>query len=264
MNRRYFSSLFAGAAGGAIASCQSVNVSDQRPITLKVSAAASLKRAMEAVRSAYRLVSSEVAIDYNFGGSGSLAQQIVQGAPVDIFISAAPDWMNLLSRDERLLENSRRDVLKNSLVLVVSNLDDTATIKSWTLNDLKRSRIKKIAIGEPNSVPVGRYAREALQSAGLFDALQSKLVLGKDASQVLAYVLARNVAAGIVYATDAKKINGVQVGVAIAQQTHSPIRYPAAVIKNSRHQAAAQRFLDFLSDKVAADIFRENGFELVE
>ena len=263
MDRRRFGVLLATGMAGAVASCQSREVISSAPsVVLKVSAAASLKAAMEQVKVAYARANSSVGIAYNFGASGALAQQIVQGAAVDVFVSAAPSWMDLLADKKLLLEKSRRNLLQNSLVLIIPESNDAVLSTVFAFEELESSRFKKIAIGEPNSVPVGRYAEEFLRSAGLYDKLRSKLVLGKDSSQVLIYVAARQVDAGIVYATDAQKTDGVRLMAEIKADTHSPILYPVAVVKNSQHLSEAQAFVDFLFGKVAAEFFLADGFKL--
>ena len=264
MNRRRFGVLLAGMAG-TVASCQSREVISSAPsVVLKVSAAASLRTAMEQVQVAYARENSAVGIAYNFGASGALAQQIVQGAAVDVFVSAAPNWMDLLADKRLLLEKSRRNLLQNSLVLIVPESNDAVLSTVFAFEELESSRFKKIAIGEPNSVPVGRYAEEFLRSAGLYDKLRSKLVLGKDSSQVLIYVAARKVDAGIVYATDAQKTDGVRLMAEIKADTHSPIVYPVAVVKSSEHLLEAQAFVNFLFGRVAAEFFLADGFELAK
>ena len=265
MNRRRFGVLLAGTAG-AIASCRSTEevVSSTPSVVLRVSAAASLKGVMERVQVAYEQENAAVAIVYNFGSSGALAQQIVQGGRVDAFISAAPGWIDSLSRAGLLLESSRQDLLKNSLVLVVPGDDDTLTSTVFAFESLKDDRFERIAIGEPESAPVGDYAKESLQAMGLYDDLRSKLVLGKDSSQVLTYVAAGEVEAGIVYATDAAKTDGVRLVAKIGADTHSPIVYPVAVIKESEHLGESRAFVDFLLSEVAAEIFLADGFELAK
>lgn len=265
MDRRRFGVLLVGMAG-AVASCGADEMgSNELPsVALKVSAATSLKAVMERIQVAYEQENPDVAVTYNFGASGTLAQQIAQGAQVDVFISAAPSWMDVLAEDGLLLEISQRDLLENSLVVVVPSSDDAALSTMFAFEALKSDRFKKIAVGEPESVPVGSYAREALQSTGLFDALQPKLVLGRDSAQVLIYVAGGEVDAGIVYATDAEKTDGVQLLAEIEGGVHSPIVYPVAVVDRSKNSAAAQAFVDFLFSEVAAEIFLAGGFELAK
>ena len=222
-----------------------------------VSTAASLQAVMRLVQSEYIQDQPGISIVDNFGASGSLAQQIVQGAPADVFLSASPDWMDALDRQGLILENSRKNLLKNSLVLAVPKSDAVTT----RFEDLKADRIRRVAIGEPESVPAGKYAKEALSRLGLFDGLQSKLVLGKDVRQVLAYVETGSVEAGLVYSTDALASDKVRVVATVPANVHSPILYPIAVVKASKNAAAALSFVSFLSTQTARKIFIASGFD---
>ena len=262
MDRRRFGLLLVGMAGAA-AGCQSAQrrtVMPQR--TLRVSAATSLQGVMSRMQVAFEQENPEVAIAYNFGASGALAQQILQGADADVFISAAPRWMDALAEAGRLVEASRRDLLENRLVVVVPRSEDRLLSTVFAFEELRSDRFERIAVGEPESVPVGSYAQEALQSIGLFEELRPKLVLGRDSAQVLIYVAGGEVDAGIVYATDAEKTDGVALLAEIEGGAHSPIVYPVAVVEGSEQVEAAQAFVDFLFGGVAAELFLADGFEL--
>ena len=157
------------------------------------------RSALAEIKTVYQGSNPNVNITYNFGASGALAQQIQQGAPVDIFFSAAIKQMNGLQQANLLLNETRRNLLTNRLVLITPK-------NSVVLSDFKQltdARIKKIAIGEPKSVPVGQYTQEILTKIGLWQQLQPKLVLGNNVRQVLTFVESGNVDAGIVYTTDA-------------------------------------------------------------
>jgi molybdate transport system substrate-binding protein len=231
------------------------------PVELTVSAAASVQDALKEVQGAYGSeVAPNVTITYNFGSSGSLAQQIAQGAPSDVFLSASPKWMDDLEAKGQLLEGSRRDLLRNAMVLIVPQ--DKATVADF--KDLDLASVEKVAIGEPESVPAGTYAKEVLTTLNLFEALQPKLVFGKDVRQVLAYVATGNVDAGLVYATDAIGSDQVQVVATAPADSHAPIIYPVAVVGDSEDTEAAQGFVDFLSSDRAIAIFRDYGFGMAE
>ena len=269
MNRRRFTILAALSAGlGAIACSQakvpSASVTSIPPanaseptVELTVSVAASVQDAMKDIQAAYQETAPKVTITYNFGSSGSLAQQIAQGAPVDVYLSASPQWMDDLAAKGEILDGSRQALLQNALVLVVPQ----SKTEVVSFPDLSTDSVGKVAIGEPESVPAGRYAKEALASLDLFDSIQSKLVFAKDVRQVLAYVETGNVDAGLVYATDAQLSDQVQ-SIAIAPaETHAPIIYPIAVVQDSDAQAAAIAFVDFLSSDTATAIFQDYGFD---
>ncbi len=271
MNRRNFTALIVLTASlSAIACAQvlppsapvaSLTASNSSPtIKLTVSAAASVQDAMKDVQVAYQEVAPQVKITYNFGSSGSLAQQINQGAPVDVFLSASPLWMDDLESKSGILADSRQDLLQNAMTLVVpKNATDVASFQ-----DLSTDQTQKIAMGEPESVPAGRYAKEVLDTLNLFDVIQPKLVFAKDVRQVLAYVETGNVDAGLVYATDAQMTDRVQAIATAPTATHAPIIYPVAVVQESDELEAAQAFVEFLASEPATAIFQGYGFGMAE
>jgi molybdate transport system substrate-binding protein len=232
----------------------------QETVALTISVAASVQDAMKEVQTAYQTEAPGITITYNFGSSGSLAQQISQGAPTDVFLSASKQWMDDLEGQGQILEGSRKDLLLNSLVLIVPK--DKTEVTDFT--DLDTDKIGKLALGEPESVPAGKYARETLTAMNLFEALQPKLVFGKDVRQVLSYVETGNVDAGLVYATDAKVSDQVQIVATAPADSHAPIIYPVGVVADSQHAEAAQSFVDFLSSDTAVGIFQSYGFTMAE
>jgi molybdate transport system substrate-binding protein len=226
---------------------------------LTVSAAISLKDALDEVRTVYISENPGASLAMNYGASGTLQLQIEQGAPVDIFLSAAPKQMNALAAKGLLLDGTRKDILRNEVVLIVPK-NSTARIGSF--RDLARADVKQIALGEPVTVPAGLYAKQVLTSLGIYDAVNAKAVLAKDVRQVLTYVETGNVDAGIVYSTDALSSSKVKVVATAPANSHDPVIYPAAVIKDSKKPAAARAFLDFLSGARASAIFKKYGFSL--
>ncbi|PSB07905.1 molybdate ABC transporter substrate-binding protein [Pleurocapsa sp. CCALA 161] len=227
-----------------------------QPLDLTVSAATSLQDALEAIKPMYKNNQPEVDITYNFGSSGSLQQQIEQGAPVDIFISAAAKQMDALEAKNLLLPETRRDLLRNKVVLIVSK--DNTTIKSF--EDLGTDALTSIALGESESVPAGKYAEEILTSLGILDAVTPKAVYGKDVRQVLNYVATGNVDAGIVYISDAKASEDVKIVATAPEDSHSPVIYPIAVLQDSANPEAAKELEDFLFTPEAQTMFQEYGF----
>ncbi len=215
---------------------------------------------MKEVQAAYQDEAPEVSITYNFGSSGSLAQQIAQGAPSDIFLSASKKWMDDLETDGQILPDSRQDLLLNALVAIAPREQN----ELQTLEDLATDKAAKVAIGEPDSVPAGRYAKDALTSLNLFETLTPKMVFAKDVRQVLAYVETGNVDAGLVYATDAKISDRVRVIATAAPETHAPIVYPVGIVADSDNVAAARDFVDFLNSETASAIFTEYGFTIAD
>lgn len=223
---------------------------------LTVSAAVSLKDALDKIASLYSSEQPGTPIHFNLGGSGTLQRQIEQGAPVDIFISASPKEMDSLEAQGLLLAGTRRNLVKNRIVLIVP--EGTGAISNF--QDLTKPAAKVIAVGEPQTVPAGKYAQEVLTHLGLYDLLKPKLVLGKDVRQVLTYVETGNADAGIVYATDAKASKKVRVVATAPEDSHSPVIYPAAVVKNSANPAGAKAFLEFLAGEKARAVFQKYGF----
>lgn len=265
MKKRYVLRFAAWSAVIAItvlaASCSQAPTTPSRtqqtvPVTLTVSAAASLKDALQAIQPLYGQQQPQVQLTYNFGASGSLQRQIEQGAPVDVFISAAAKQMDALQQNGLLVDSTRQNLLKNQVVLIVPKDADAVT----GFQDLVSDRVKKVAIGEPQSVPAGKYAQEVLTSFKIFQLLQPKLVFGKDVRQVLSYVETGNVDAGIVYKTDGKRSNQVKMVATAPETSHSPVLYAIAVVKASKNTAAAKEFVQFLSGSAAGAVFEKSGF----
>ncbi|WP_026104308.1 molybdate ABC transporter substrate-binding protein [Anabaena sp. PCC 7108] len=225
---------------------------------LLISAAASLKDVMEEIKPLYQQTQPNVNISYNFGSSGALQQQIEQGAPADMFISAAKRQVDALEQKGLLVPGTRHIIAKNRLVLVVPN--NVVGVSSFY--NLKDAKIKKIAIGETRSVPAGQYAKQVLEKLKIWTQVQSKLVFANNVRQVLASVESGNADAGLVYATDAKISNQVNVVVAADEKYHSPIIYPLAVLKRSKKIDSAKEFSQFLSTNQAQAVFKKYGFIL--
>jgi molybdate transport system substrate-binding protein len=237
-------------------SASTVSPVKQENVQLTISAAASLKEALGEITPLYSKSKSNVAIRNNFGSSGDLQQQIINGAPVDVFISAAAKQMDELQKKDLIVADTRRDLLSNRLVLIVpADKSDTSDLK-----DLTKANIERIAIGDPRSVPVGQYAEQALTKLELLQDGQSKFVLGNNVRQVLQFVESGNAQAGIVYATDAKTSTKVKVVQVIDVKLHKPIVYPIAVLQKSSNQPSAKSYLEFLSSEPAKTIFEKYGF----
>lgn len=232
----------------------------QQGTSLTVSAAISLSNALQEIKPLYEQSQQSAKIKYNFGASGALQQQIEQGAPVDVFVSAALKQMDSLQQKGLIVPETRRNLLTNRLVLVVpENGRSLASFK-----DLTSSQIKRIAVGEPKSVPAGQYTEEVFENLGIFQQVKPKLVYGNNVRQVLTFVETGNVDAGIVYLTDAKESDKVRQVATAAENLHSPIVYPIAVLKNSKNIPTARGFVQFLSGNVAREIFEKYGFSMAD
>lgn len=220
-------------------------------VKLTISSAISLKDVMEEIKPVYQKKYPQVEIIYNFASSGSLQRQIEQGAPVDVFISAAMDKMDALQKQDLLLPKTRRDLFKNQMVLIVPQ--DSSKINNFT--DLTNNNLNAIALGEPNSVPAGKYAQEILTSFNIAQQVNSKAVYAKDVRQVLNYVATGNADAGIVYLTDAQTSDRVKIVATAPATSHSPIVYPVAVIKDSSNPEAAKNLVEFLTTAQVQTLF---------
>jgi molybdate transport system substrate-binding protein len=224
---------------------------------LIVSAAASLTDAIQEIEAGYGHDHPNVELRNNFGSSGTLAGQIEEGAPVDVFLSAASKPMDDLEARGLIVAGSRRDLLRNSLVLIVPRGSHLGGFK-----ELEDASVRTIALGDPESVPAGRYGKETLVALHLMDSVQRKLVLAKDVRQVLAYVETGNADAGLVYATDAAISSNVRVAATAPESSHDPIVYPAAAVASGHHEAAAREFVEYLESAAAKAAFEKRGFTI--
>lgn len=235
----------------------STNVTQAKPTEVMVSAAASLQTSLTELQKAYAKKKTDVTLTFSFGASGTLQQQIEQGAPVDLFISAGKSQMDALEQKNLLVKDSRIDLLGNDLVLITGKDNSKVT----SLDDLSKSSVAQISIGTPKSVPAGQYAQDALTSLKLWDTLQPKLVMAKDVTSVLNYVETGNADAGFVYRSDAQGSTKVKVVAVVPESSHKPIVYPAAVILSTKNKQAAEDFLKYLQSSEAQQVFAKAGFK---
>ncbi|MBD2432351.1 MULTISPECIES: molybdate ABC transporter substrate-binding protein [Fischerella] len=230
----------------------------QQRVSLTVSSAIALREPLQDIKTAYQRQQPNTNITYNFGASGALQQQIESGASVDVFISAAPKQMDALETKGLLLDNTRRNLVTNRIVLIVPKASQGIS----NLQDLTKSQVKRIAIGNPKSVPIGQYSEEIFKNLGMTEKIKSRLVFGNTVRQVLGYVASGNVDAGIVWVTDAKTSDKVKVVEMIAENLHSPAIFPVAVVKNSQNPNAARAYVQFLFSNQAKTIFTKYGFRI--
>ncbi len=225
-----------------------------------VSAAASLTDALREAGRAFQS-KSHVKVTFNFGASSELARQIDEGAPADIFFSADLEKMESLDKKGRIERGSQKNLLSNQLVMVVSR-DSKLTIRSPT--DLLRADVKRIALAEPSSVPVGIYAKKYLAGEGLWEKIQHKVVPVLDVRAALASVESGNIEAGIIYRTDATISKKVKVVYEVPREKGPKIIYPVALTKESKKKEAARDFLRFLLSNNGKGIFEKYGFTVLE
>ena len=228
-----------------------------RGTTVLVSAAVSLTEVLQTIARAYERGERGERIVLNLAGSNTLARQIAEGAPVDLFISADAAQMDRVEQAGRILAGSRVDLLSNQLVVVVP--DDRARLFR-SPRDLLDPEIGRIAVGDPAAVPAGVYAKQYLEAQGLWPQLRAKIVPTMSVRGTLSAVEAGNADAGIVYRTDAAIATRAVVALAVPVEDGPSIDYPAAVMVDAPNQAGARRFLAHLQGPDAAAAFERAGF----
>ena len=220
-------------------------------------AAASLRRVLPALIDAYAAEHPEAAIEASYAGSGTIRAQAEAGAPIDAVLLASDQHLDLLVARGVAKAEARVVVARNVLVLVGGS-DSPATSIAALPELPSRARL---AIGAPDSAPVGRYARDLLQARGLWDALQSRLVHARDVSAVVAYVRRGEAAAGFAYATDVRGVEGVRVlERADGAEDPAPL-VVGAVLAEAPHEAAARAFLAWLAEPAAREVLAAHGFQ---
>ncbi|RUS57450.1 molybdenum ABC transporter substrate-binding protein [Kurthia sp. 3B1D] len=257
-SRTFMTSLL--LAGSILAGCghndAKTTATSTEQIELTVSAAASLQDALTDLAKTYEDAHKNVKITYNFGGSGALQQQISQGAPVDVFFSAAEDKFDTLVDEGDIDKKDGTDLLANELVLVTPTANDK---KIDSFEDLPKA--DKVALGTPDSVPAGQYGIETLKSIDVWTKIKANVVYAKDVRQVLTYAETSNVDAGIVYKTDALTSDKIKIVATADEKSHTPIIYPVGVLKNSKHFDEADTFYRFLQSDDAMKVFQDYGFK---
>ena len=225
---------------------------------LLVSAALSLKAPFEEIGRAYEKKYPGQKVVFNFAASGILLKQIEAGAPTDVFASASPKEMDTLEAAGLIVSGTRNNFAGNSLVLISAA---NAPVRITSFSDLKMTDLKRIAIGNPASVPAGKYAEETLKAIGLWEPLKTKLVYAENVRQVMDYTVRNEVDAGMVFFTDAiAGGRGLKVVAEAPASSHSPVAYPIAAIRGSRNEAAAKVFIAMVMAKEGRDILLRHGF----
>ncbi len=244
------------AASSSTAST-TVSTTKAEPVKLNLAAAASLEYAFqEKLIPMYQKDHPEVTIEGTYDSSGKLQTQIESGMEADLFFSAATKQMDTLVGEDLIDKDSVTDMLENKVVLITPT-NDPAGLQEF--KDIEKA--KTIAIGDPESVPAGQYAKEVLTNLQLWDKLESRFSLGTNVTEVLNWVAESSADAGIVYETDAKTTDKVKViAEAPADSLEKPIIYPAGIVKASKNTEATKAFLDFLQTAKASAVFKEYGF----
>lgn len=222
-----------------------------------VSAAASLKNAFEEIGKLYEKRTG-VRVRLNIGASGLLQKQIEAGAPVDVFASAGSTQMDILKAKGLILPETRRNFAANALVLIVPA---RSGLRVRSFKDVESPEVRRLAIGNPKTVPAGQYARESLEKVGLWKRLQPRIILAENVRQVLDYVVRGEVEAGIVFASDVSTAHGQAIVAARApERSHDPILYPIALVKDTAKRGIAQRFVDLALSREGQAILGRHGF----
>ena len=226
-------------------------------VELTVSAATSLTQAFQEIGQQFEAQNPDIQIRFNFAASGVLLQQIIQGAPVDVFASADTETMDKAVVKGLIKPSDSQIFTTNRLVLVAAESNRKLEVKQ--LRDLKQPGIQRIAMGLPASVPAGHYARESLETAGLWADIQGKIIGTQNVRQALDYVARGEVDVAFVYATDLQAMNGKVRGL-MNVPTPTPIRYPMAILTQSEQQVASRRFLNFVLSKEGQRVLKKWGF----
>jgi molybdate transport system substrate-binding protein len=227
---------------------------------LIVSAAASLTNAFRDAGRLFEANHPEHKVVFNFASSDVLLSQVAKGAPVDVLATADDETMDRAEKLDLIAPGSRRVLLYNALALVVPA---SQPLRLADLRSLEDRSVRRIAIGNPASVPAGRYAREALETAGSWARLEPKLIFGQNVRQVLDYLARGEVDAAVVYATDAAIMPG-KVRIAAVLPTTTPIAYPLAIVQATRNRTAAAAFVQWLQSEPVRAIFSRYGFRPAE
>ena len=242
--------VFFGTAGAAWSS------------EITVSAAIGLKNTFEEIGKLFESSNQGVKVLLNFGASGDLMTQIKAGAPVDVFASAGVKEIDELGKGAFILPDTRADFAGNSVVLIVPS---ASKLSLSSFEDLTRPEIQKVSIGNPETVPAGRYAAEVLHHYSIFEKLKDKFIFAENVRQVLDYVVRNEVDAGVVYSTDAMaQSKNVKVVASAPETSHQPIIYPVAVVKGSKNEQTARMFVSFVLSEAGGKILEKNGFKPVQ
>ncbi len=227
-------------------------------VTLIVAAGAGLTDALSEVNSLYSQEQQQIRIETTFAAAGDLQTQIENGAPADIFFSAASSQMDALERESLILVNTRKDALANRLVLI-AHRDNQDAINDFSALD--NGALSLMAIGDPEFVPAGAYALEAFKYAGIsYEELKPKIILGNNVRQVLNYVENKNVEYGIVYYTDTMTSDLVKIVATAPEEVNRLVIFPVAVVATSSNPEQAAAYIDFLFSPQAIAIFEKHGF----
>lgn len=228
---------------------------------LTILAAASLKDVCGELEKLYEEKHPGMNLIFSFGSSGALQSQIEEGAPADIFFSAAQKQMNALKEKGLMDDDSIVDLLENKIVLIVPADSD---VKISTFEDAATDAVSMIGLGEPKSVPAGQYAEEVFTTLGILEKISAKANYGQDVRTVLTWVEERAVDCGVVYATDAYSTDKVRIICEAPAGSHKRVIYPVGIIKETLNKTASKEFVEYLKSDEAMELFKKHGFSTVK
>ena len=226
---------------------------------LRISVAKSMSDLFKELAADFTAANPGVNIIPNFGPSGGLAKQIDQGAPADLYVSANPKWMAFLVEKGRIASGTEKTFAHNVLVFIGRDTSGVATLADLT-------KLDRIGLGSPTSVPAGQYAKEALENAGLWQQLldRGQLVMAKDVRQALIYAERGEAGGSFVYATDARLATEAKVLFTVPQELYSRVTYPLAITAAAAENPEARTFYDYVTSEAVYDKLRRYGFTLPE
>ena len=223
---------------------------------LTILAAASLSDVCDELKTMYER-EHDIKLNFSYGSSGALQTQIEEGAKADLFFSASVDQMNTLSSKKMIDKKSVKDLLENKVVLI-ANKDSKKDINSF--EDLATDKVKMVGMGDPESVPAGKYAKQVFESLKIWDKVKKKANFGTDVRNVHNWVEANEVDCGVVYETDAKISDKVKILSTAKKELCDDIIYPVGMISSSNNKTYAQDLIDFFASDDAMKVFKKYGF----
>lgn len=256
MKKKLLTAIMALCMSASFAGC-SVKTYENKTVTIL--AAASLTDVMGELEASYEESHPGIDLVFSFAGSGALQAQIEEGAPADIFISAANKQMDALNEEGLMDSTSIRELLLNKVVLIVPS-DSTLCLTSF--EDVLNDGVHMIGLGEIESVPAGKYAEQVFESLGIWDQVQERANFGTDVRTVLSWVEMGEVDCGVVYATDAFTSDAVTIAAEAPEGSCDEVVYPAGIIAGSEVSGEAEEFLQYLQSADASPVFESYGFTM--
>lgn len=229
----------------------------EEKVELTILAAASLTDVCDELKTRFEKENPSISISISYGGSGALQTQIEEGAPADVFMSAAMKQMTALDGEGLMDSDSIVQLLENKVVMIVPKENDTSVS---SFEDAATDAVTMIGLGEPGSVPVGQYSEEIFNSLGILAAVKEKANYGSDVRTVLSWVETAAVDCGVVYATDAYTTEDVKIVCEAPEGTCSKVLYPVGVVAASEHPDAAAAWLAFIQCDASMELFESYGF----